>query len=442
MGGRNQGGSSVTPQMPDVLSVILGGGRGTRLYPLTKFRSEPAVPIAGKYRLIDIPVSNCINSGIARIYVVTQFLSVSLHRHISNTYEFDPFSQCFVEVLAAQQTNETADWFQGTADAIRQNLTFIRSESAQDILILSGDQIYRMDFRELLKTHRENSADVTIAVTPVRREQAPRFGIVRLNDRRQIAELVEKPQTDTQVAELRTPPEWFEQQGMAPNNREYLANMGIYLFKREVLFDLLRDQPLARDMVTEIFPRRISTNPIQAHVFDGYWADVGSVKSYFEASLALTADQPPFNFHTPEGVIFTRMRNLPASRVEAASAAQCLISDGCTVSPGSRLERCIVGLRSHIGKNVSLRDAIVIGADRFETPAERDANRRKNVPDIGIGDDAVIERAILDKDCRIGTKVRIVNAGRVQEAEGPNYVIRDGIVVIPNDTTVADGTVI
>lgn len=428
--------------MQNVLSLILGGGRGTRLYPLTKKRSEPAVPIAGKYRLIDIPVSNCINSGIRRIYVVTQYLSVSLHRHIRETYEFDPFGNAFVEVLAAQQTNETANWYQGTADAVRQNLHYLEHDSAEDVLILSGDQLYRMDFAELVKTHRESKADVTIAVHPVPRTLASRYGIVRLDEQKRIIDLVEKPQTDHQLAPLRLPKGWLDKQGCQTEGREYLANMGIYLFNRRVLFDLLHSQPLAKDLVTELFARRLTTHPIQAHIFDHYWADVGTIGSYYEASLALASDNPPFNFHSPEGVIYTRMRNLPVSRIENASTNHCLISDGCIIGPGTTLERCVVGVRSIIGKKVRARDAVLIGADAFETVEDRKNNREQGIPDIGIGDDTIIERAVVDKDCRIGKNVKIVNAKGVQDAEGENYVIRDGIVVIPNDAVVPDGTVI
>src|SRR5438874_2788846 len=361
--------------MQDVLTLILGGGRGTRLYPLTKKRSEPAVPIGGKYRLIDIPVSNCINCGIKRVCVVTQYLSVSLHRHINHTYEFDQFSDAFVEVLAAQQTNETANWYQGTADAVRQNLDYIEDDPASDVLILSGDQLYRMDFTELVRTHRDSRADVTIAVHPVHRSQASRYGIVRLDNQRRIVDLVEKPTTDQQLGALRLPAGWLQKQGVAPEGREYLANMGIYLFNRKVLVDLLHSQPLAKDLVTELFARRLSTHPLQAHLFTGYWADVGTIRSYFEASLALCGDDPPFDFHSPEGVIYTRMRNLPASRVAAASANQVYISDGCNVRPGTHLDRCVLGVRSRIGQNVKIKEAVIIGADGFETDEDRAENR-------------------------------------------------------------------
>jgi glucose-1-phosphate adenylyltransferase len=428
--------------MQSVLSLILGGGRGTRLYPLTKLRSKPAVPIAGKYRLIDIPISNCINSGLNRIYVLTQFLSVSLHRHIANTYKFDPFSRGFVEVLAAQQTNEAADWYQGTADAVRQNVRYVQEDGADEMLILSGDQLYRMDFRLLLQTHRDSQADVTIAVLPVPKEQTSGFGLLRLDDTGRVAGFVEKPQTDEQLAPMHIAAEWLERRGIASHGRHYLASMGIYLFKRDVLIDLLNAKPVATDFGKEIFPRSIATHRVQAHLFDGYWEDLGTVKSYHEANLALASDHPPFDFHTPEGVIYTRMRNLPASRVGGAILEQCLVSDGCVVQAGARIAHSVLGVRSRIGRNVTIRDSVIIGADAFETDAERAENRRRGRPDLVVGDGAVIERAILDKDCRVGRSVRIVNHAGVQDQEGPNYVIRDGIVVIPKGIVVPDGTVI
>jgi glucose-1-phosphate adenylyltransferase len=428
--------------MDSVLSLILGGGRGTRLYPLTMLRSKPAVPIAGKYRLIDIPISNCINSGLNRVYVLTQFLSVSLHRHIANTYTFDPFSRGFVEVLAAQQTNETSDWYQGTADAVRQNIRYVHEDPCRDVLILSGDQLYRMDFRQLLRSHRDSGADVTIAVLPVTAEQSAGFGIMRLDDTGRVVGFVEKPKTAEQLAPMRTPVEWIERRGVRSKGRQYLASMGIYLFTREALFNLLNAPPLATDFGKEIFPRSIHTHKVQAHLFDGYWEDVGTVKAYHEASLALASDNPPFDFHSPDGVIYTRMRYLPASRLSAATVEQCLISDGCLVESGTRIAHSVVGLRTRIGHGAAIRDTVLIGADDFETDAQRAENRRRGLPDIGVGDRTVIENAILDKDCRVGANVRIVNKNRVQEGEGENYVIRDGIVVIPKGAAVLDGTVI
>jgi glucose-1-phosphate adenylyltransferase len=428
--------------MHDVLSLILGGGRGAPLYPLTKHRSEPAVPFAGKYRLIDIPLSNCINSGLKRVYVATQFLSVSLHRHIANTYKFDPFNDGFVEVLAAQQTNETANWYQGTADAIRQNLRYLRNDSASYIVVLCGDQLYRMDFRELIQTHRASRARITLAVLPVHRHQAGRLGIVRADDQNRITHLVEKPDTAEQLDSLRAPAAWLQRRGLGGRGQDYLANMGIYVFDREALFELLDAHPKATDLVTELLIPGLRKYPIQSYLFHGYWEDLGSIKSYHEANLALASPTPPFDFHSPEGVIYTRMRNLPASRVQAAHLEQCLISDGCIIGAGTRMERCVIGIRTKLGQHVTLRDTVVNGADRIELERDRLFNRQRNLPDLGVGDNCVIERAILDKDCRIGANVQIVNRRNVQQAEGDNYVIRDGIVVIPNGAVVPDGTVI
>ncbi len=428
--------------MENVLALILGGGRGTRLYPLTKLRSKPAVPLAGKYRLIDIPISNCINSGLNRIYVLTQFLSVSLHRHIANTYKFDPFSRRFVEVLAAQQTNEAADWYQGTADAVRQQIRYVEENGADEVLILSGDQIYRMDYSQLIKTHRENKADVTIATIPVTAPQASGFGILKLDETGKVVGFVEKPQTLDQTEPLRMPAEWLARRGVTSQGRHLLASMGIYLFNRRPLQELLEARPLAVDFGREIFPRSIRTHRVQAHLFDGYWEDVGTIKSYHDANIALASEEPPFDFHSPEGVIFTRMRFLPASRLGGATLSQCLISDGCVIMPGTRIERSVVGVRSRIGRDVTIRDTVLIGADYFETDAEREANRAERLPDLAVGDGSVIERAILDKDCRVGRDVRILNERGLQDAEGDNYVIRDGIVVIPKGAVVRDGTVI
>jgi glucose-1-phosphate adenylyltransferase len=428
--------------MQDVLSLILGGGRGTRLYPLTKLRSKPAVPVAGKYRLIDIPISNCINSGCNRVYILTQFLSVSLHRHIANTYKFDPFSRGFVEVLAAQQTNETADWYQGTADAVRQQVRYVREDGAREVLILSGDQLYRMDFRKLLHEHRETKADVTIAVLPVARSQVSGFGIVQLDDAGWVVGFVEKPTTDAQLGPLATPAEWLAKRGIAAHGRPYLASMGIYLFNRQVLIDLLNTPPLATDFGKEIFPRSLKTHRVLAHLFDGYWEDLGTVKAYHEANLALASDNPPFDFHSPEGVIYTHMRYLPASRLSGAGVQQCLISDGCVIQAGARVERSVIGVRSRIGRNAVVRDTIIIGADRFETDAERAQNRERGVPDLVLGDNCVVERAIIDKDARIGNNVRIVNQKGLAEEAAENYVIREGVVVIPRGSVVRDGTVI
>jgi glucose-1-phosphate adenylyltransferase len=428
--------------MREVLTLVLGGGRGVGLYPLTKHRSEPAVPIAGKYRLIDIPISNCLNSGLNRIYVLTQFLSVSLHRHIANTYKFGAFSRGFVEVLPAQQTHEAAYWYEGTADAVRQNIRYVQEDGCAEILVLSSDQLYRLDFGQMLQAHRRCRADLTIAVVPVPQSQTPGLGLVGLGEGDRIVQFIEKPQTEDALVPLRLPAGWLEARGIAPRGREYLANMGIYLFNRETLLELLNSPPSAKDFARDIFPHCLTTHRVQGHLCDGYWQDLGTVKSYHAANLALAGPQPPFDFHTPEGVIYTRMRNLPASRVSGAHLQHCLVSDGCVIQPGASLQRCLVGVRSRIGRDATLRDTIIIGADRFETDAERADNRQRGIPDFTVGEGAVIERAILDKDCRIGRKVRIINRRNLQEDEGINYVIRDGIVVIPNQAVVPDGTVI
>jgi glucose-1-phosphate adenylyltransferase len=427
-----------------VLSLILGGGRGTRLYPLTKLRAKPAVPVAGKYRLIDIPISNCINSGLHRMYVLTQFLSVSLHRHISNTYKFDMFSRGFVEILAAMQTYEASDWYQGTADAVRQNTLYIKNENCEDVLILSGDQLYRMDYRHLIRTHRESDADVTIAVIPVKEESTPGFGLLRMDDSGRVSSFVEKPKTEPERKPYFTPAEWIEERGIPCNGRHYLANMGIYLFKSEVLFELLAARPLATDFGKEVFPRNVTNKRIQAHLFDGYWEDLGTIKSYHEASLALAERDPPFDFYQTEGLIYTRMRNLPAARFDGATLNRSLVADGCRVGTGSTLEHCLIGVRSRIADNCKLTDTVMIGSDRFETTAEEKQNDSVGLPSLNVGTGTVIERAILDKDCRVGRNVKILNQAGLQEFDEPNglWHIRDGIVCIPRGAVIQDGTVI
>ena len=400
------------------------------------------MPLAGKYRLIDVPVSNCLNSGLIRIYVLTQFQSVSLHRHIAQTYKGGPFNEAFVEVLAAQQTNETAHWYKGTADALRQNSRYVYADSCRDIMVLSGDQLYRMDFAQMLHTHRRTQADVTLAVLPVARAQANRLGILHVDDNGRIVRLREKPQTDDELQQVRTSESELARFNLAGKGRDFLANMGIYLFRREAFFDLLHAHPAAIDIVRELFVPSLETHRFQAHFFDGYWEDLGSICSYHAAHLALAGDDPPFDFHSQEGVIYTRMRYLPALRVSASQVSQCLISDGCQVETGARLERCVIGIRSRIGAQVQLRETVMLGADDLETDADRRRQSQRGVPDLGVGDGSIIHRAILDKDCRIGRNVRIVNEGDVRDADGDNYFIRDGIVVVANGAAIADGTVI
>ncbi len=428
--------------MSDVLSLILGGGRGTRLYPLTSLRSKPAVPVAGKYRLIDIPISNCINSGLNRVYVLTQFLSVSLHRHISNTYKFDPFSRGFVEVLAAQQTMEKSDWYQGTADAVRQQLRYVLEDSNKEILILSGDQLYRMDFRKLIETHRKNNADVSIAVIPVPRDQVEGFGVVRIDPTGRVTSFAEKPKKPEDVAPFEIPLEQIQAHGVDPKGRNFLASMGIYLFRRETLLELLNSDPTVTDFGKEIFPRSIKTHKVQAYLFDGYWEDLGTIKAYHDSHLALAGENPPFDFHSPEGVIYTRMRFLPASRISNAELKHCLVSDGCVISDGARLEECVVGVRSRIGAGASLFRTVIMGADRYENCDQMEADEAAHVPFLGIGENSVIRNAIIDKDARIGRNVQITNRRGLVNHEEPNHVIRDGIVVIPKGAIIPDNTVI
>jgi len=430
--------------MRSVLALILGGGRGTRLFPLTKSRSKPAVPVAGKYRLIDLPISNCINSELHSIYVLTQFLSVSLHRHIANTYKFDMFSHGFVEVLAAQQTNESADWYQGTADAVRQNLSYIQREHPAEVLILSGDQLYRMDFRNLIETHRGHRADITIAAIPVQEKDTAGFGLISMDSHSRITGFVEKPKTPEEREPYFTSAEWIERRGIPCKGRHYLANMGIYLFKTEVLYEVLNAKPLATDFGKEVFPRNYKTKHICAHLFDGYWEDLGTIRSYHEASLALAGSNPPFDFFAPEGVIYTRMRNLPPSRFNGATLEHSVVADGCVIGADTRIERSLIGVRSRIGVGCTIRDTVLIGSDDFESDAQRAENRKRSRPDLNIGDGSVIERAILDKDCRIGRGAMLVNRDNQQEADGPNdtYYIRDGIIVVPRGGIIPDGTVI
>jgi glucose-1-phosphate adenylyltransferase len=430
--------------MRSVLSIILGGGRGTRLFPLTQSRSKPAMPVAGKYRLIDIPISNCINSGFNQIYVLTQFLSVSLHQHIGNTYKFDMFDRGFVEILAAQQTNERTDWYQGTADAVRQNLRYVKRDNYTDVVILSGDQLYRMDYRDLLATHHTTEADVTMAVLPITRSQAEGLGVVQVNAAGHIQGFVEKPKPDVDLSALETPAKWLADHQVQANGRKFLANMGIYIFQQEALVKLLEEEmPSAPDFGKDIFPKIVNKYHLQAHLFDGFWEDLGTIKSYHHVSLELTEDRPPFEFHVPFSTIYTRMRNLPPSRIGAARLDRVRIADGCVVQDGTTIQHSVVGNRGRVGRNVTLIDTVFIGADLIESDAERAENARMGRPDLGIGSGSVVKGAILDKDCRIGKNVRIENVKNISTEDQPEtYYIRDGIICVPRGAEIPDNTVI
>lgn len=417
--------------MENVLAIVLGGGRGTRLYPLTKYRSKPAVPIAGKYRLIDIPLSNCVNSGVSRIYVLTQFNSASLHRHIRATYNFDVFHRGFVEILAAQQTLTRTDWYQGTADAVRHNLSYINRDDVEFVLVLSGDQLYRMDYRELLATHLKAGADVTIAALPVRKEAASSLGIMRIDERGRVVGFLEKPQTEEELQHMRTDPEWLAQFGLKTDGREYLANMGIYLFNRRTLVDVL-EKTNYQDFGKEVFPASVRARKVHVHLFDDYWEDIGTIGAFFEANLALTRPNPPFLLDHPNAPIYTRARFLPPSRIERANIRDSLVADGCVIGEGAVIENSIIGLRSVVGANCVIRNSIIMGNDFYESPI---AGRQP----LMIGENCYIENAIVDKNCRIGRNVRIVNTEGLKEAPETDYcMIRDGVTVIPKDTVLPD----
>jgi glucose-1-phosphate adenylyltransferase len=428
--------------MRNVIVLVLGGGQGTRLYPLTRYRSKPAVPVGGKYRLIDIPLSNCINSGLNRIYVLTQFNSVSLHRHIRSTYTFDSFDRGFVEILAAQQTLDKADWYQGTADAVRQNIRYLEQPGIDFVLILSGDQLYRMDFRTMLATHQAAGADVTISAVPVSSDAAPSLGIMRLDDTGRVVGFLEKPQTAEEIRHVRTDPAWIDAQGIPSRGRDCLANMGIYLFNRDTLLDVLHKTDY-RDFGKEVFPASIRSRRVQVHLFDGYWEDIGTIKSFFEANLALANPDAPFNLISAEQPIYSRARFLPPTRFEGATITNSLVADGCTIEAGAVIENSVIGLRCNIGPDVRISNSVVMGSDYYESPDDLAALRNAGRPPLGIGAGTQIQHAIVDKNCRIGRGVRITNHRTIDRTEETQFgLVRDGIYVLPKETTLPDGWVI
>ncbi len=425
--------------MKNVLTLVLGGGRGTRLFPLTQFRSKPAVPVAGKYRLIDIPLSNCVNSGLNRIYVLTQFNSVSLHRHIRATYAFDVFDNGFVEILPAQQTLASSDWYQGTADAVRQNLRYIEQPGVEYVLILSGDQLYRMDFREMLATHRNAVADVTIAAVPVYSQDASELGIMRLDDSGRVIGFLEKPHSEEELSHIRTDPAWIDSRGVASRGRDCLASMGIYLFNRKALVEVL-SKTNYRDFGKEIFPASIRTRHVQVHLFDGYWEDIGTIKSFYQANLELAGKTPPFELMSSQSPLYSRARFLPPTRIDGATVRRSLVADGCIIEEGAVIENSVIGLRCRIGRDVVIRDSILMGNDGYQSADECDHDCSNGRPPMGIGSGTFISRAIVDKDCHIGRNVRIENVGNVESTEESRQaMIRDGIVVIPKAAILPDG---
>ncbi len=425
-----------------VVSLILAGGQGSRLYPLTKLRSKPAVPIGGKYRLVDVTISNCLHSGFRQIFIITQFAAESLHRHIFSTYRFDNFTKDFVTILSAQQTLENRNWYQGTADAVRQNLRFIR-KYGDYVLILSGDHLYRMDYRQLVEYHIEKNADITISTIPVKEAEASQLGILQASPEGEIHAFVEKPTEPDVLHSLRTPEQAFRQFGIEAGGRAYLASMGIYVFKREVLFDLLAnttDQDFGKDVI----PSAIKTHRVFAYMFDGYWEDIGTIRSFYEAHMQLVDYEPKFNFYNEERPIYTHPRFLPPVKLLDAEINNAILGDGAIVT-GARINHSIIGIRSIIENGSVLNRVIMMGADFYETPEQKEANARKGIPNVGIGRNCSIENAIIDKNARIGDDVTIrkkdpgVNEGEELHSQ---YVIRDGIVIIPKNAIIHSGTTI
>ena len=420
-----------------VISIVLGGGAGSRLYPLTASRSKPAVPIAGKYRLVDIPISNCINSGINRIMVLTQFNSASLNKHIKNTYQFGMFSKGFVDILAAEQTPDNSTWFQGTADAVRQSLRHIVAYDFEYVLILSGDQLYQMDFAEMIDNHVASKADISIATIPVNGREAPEFGILKSDEENVITSFIEKPKMEAL-------PEWISDTGddMKNQGRIYLASMGIYVFSRKLLFDLLETDKIdATDFGKEIIPNSIEKHKVISYQYDGYWTDIGNIYSFFEANLSLTLDLPPFNLFDNQKVVYSRARMLPPAKISGTTLEKTIIAEGSIIN-ASRIENSVIGVRSRIGHGSTIVSCYIMGNDYYETIPEISQNKDKGIPQLGIGDRCYIKNTIVDKNCRIGNDVRINGGNHLADADHQLYVVKHGIVVLKKGAILSDGYVI
>lgn len=430
------------PANTKLLAVILGGGAGNRLFPLTQQRSKPAVPLGGKYRLVDIPLSNCINSDILRTFVLTQYNSASLNRHIAQTYRFSQFSNGFVEILAAEQTPESPHWYQGTADAVRQVLPHIRDWGIDTLLILSGDHLYRMDYREFLARHHETNADVTVSVVPCDPQAATEFGLLKADDTGRIVEFKEKPKGDDllsmQVDTTKLGLDTNEAQ-----RRPYLASMGIYVFKYDQLEQLLAEDPARLDFGKHIIPAAIKSRHVHAFMFDGYWEDIGTIGAFYRANLDLTTKIPKFNLFDAEAPVYTRARYLPPSKIEETEINDSIISDGCIIN-GAKIVNSVIGVRSRISKGVQMESSYVMGADYYQTFEDMRVDLSQGLPRVGIGEGTVIKHAIIDKNARIGKNARLLNDGSVAELDGPGgaYFIRDGIIIVPKNAVIADGMVI
>jgi glucose-1-phosphate adenylyltransferase len=422
-----------------VLSIILAGGAGKRLFPLTQDRSKPAVPLGGRYRLIDIPISNCLNSGLRKIFVMTQFNSASLNLHITNTYRFDPFAEGFIEVLAAEQTMANPNWFQGTADAVRQHLHRFTGRENDYQLILSGDQLYRMDYRKLLESHWKSGADVTICVIPKSEAQATGFGLLKLSNEGRVQQFREKPKGDA-LHEMQTDTAALGLNAAEAAKRPYVASMGIYLFKNSVLIDLLADASMI-DFGYQVIPRAIEKYDVYGFLFDDYWEDLGTVEAFYRANLDLTGSAPHFDFHDMTAPIYTRARFLPPSRIERCEIRESIISEG-SILRGARIVNSVVGIRSQVAEEVVLEQVMMMGADFYEDEDDFDYNRQLGIPNIGIGKGSLIRKAIIDKNAHIGENCRILNEQRVHSFDGPGYYIRDGITIVPKNGIVQNGTTV
>ncbi|NBC01370.1 MAG: glucose-1-phosphate adenylyltransferase [Bacteroidetes bacterium] len=422
--------------MSQLLSVILGGGAGTRLFPLTRDRSKPAVPLAGKYRLIDVPVSNCINSDVNRIFVLTQYNSASLNRHIARTYRFDRFRGGFVTILAAEQTPASKEWFQGTADAVRRSLPHINTYKHSQVLILSGDQLYSMDYRKMYAHHMASEADITIATIPVTAQEAPAFGILKTNDASVITEFHEKP--DENDLDGKESP---VSEAMEAGGRVYLASMGIYIFNKETLNKMIEQRPDEHDFGHQIIPEAIDTLKVASYSFEGYWSDIGTIRSFYDANLMLTRTSPPYNVYNPEAPLYTNARMLPPAKVQSSYVQSSLVAEGSLII-NSQVSNSMIGLRSYLADNTTLKNTVVMGNDyyRWHDKEVRDPVKGPDAP--GIGEESYVEGAIIDKNVSIGRRCIIKNRDNVEEAEGDNYYIRDGIVVIPKNTVIPDDTII
>ena len=425
--------------MQKVVSLIMAGGQGSRLFPLTKIRSKPAVPIAGRFRLIDIPISNCIHSDYRRIFILTQFASESLHRHIFLTYRFDAFHEDFVTLLSAQQTLESRDWYQGTADAVRQNLNFIKNQGDL-VLILSGDHLYRMDYRKFVEFHVRSGADLTISVTPVPADQVHEFGVMKVGHGGVITEFKEKPKDPAAIESMRVEESVFEEYGVPSAGRTHLASMGIYVFNWSVLKEML-ETTTAEDFGRQIIPEAIKRKKVFSYFFDGYWEDIGTIPSFFEANINLTQPLPKFNFYDEEKPIFTQARFLPGSKILHSDVARSILCEGSIIN-NSRIYDSIVGVRSRVGDGCAFDRTVIMGADFFESREELAGNAAKGLPPIGIGRNCEIRRAIIDKNARIGDGVRLINARGVQDERADTYCIVGGIIVVPKNAVIPDGTVI